>query len=49
MGHDAIVALYKEGMTEAKRVLKDGGLLFVKCQDEIVGSSSKVGALGHAA
>lgn len=36
MGHDAIVQLYAEGMGEARRVLRPGGQLWVKCQDEIV-------------
>ena len=35
MNHDAIQQLYRDGMQEAYRVLKDGGLLWVKCQDEI--------------
>jgi hypothetical protein len=35
MGHDALVQLYLDGMSEAHRVLKEGGLLFVKTQDEI--------------
>ena len=35
MGHDDIQQLYRDGMQEAYRVLKDGGLLWVKCQDEI--------------
>src|SRR5262249_35365394 len=36
MGHDAILRLYRDGMVEAVRILKpDGGLLMVKCMDEI--------------
>lgn len=35
MSHTDIQDLYRDGMQEAKRVLKDGGLLWVKCQDEI--------------
>jgi hypothetical protein len=27
--------LYEKGMTEACRILKPGGLLLVKCQDEV--------------
>jgi hypothetical protein len=33
--HDAIISLYREGYEEAKRLLKDDGILIVKCQDEI--------------
>ena len=33
--HDAIMALYHDGIVEAWRVLKPGGFLWVKCQDEI--------------
>jgi methylase of polypeptide subunit release factors len=33
--HDAILNLYRDGMVEARRVLKDRGMLWVKCQDEI--------------
>ena len=32
---NAVLSLYLEGMTEAKRVLKRGGFLVVKCQDQI--------------
>lgn len=31
----AVVDLYEEGMAEAERVLRPGGLLWVKCQDGI--------------
>jgi hypothetical protein len=34
MRHREIVGLYRAGMTEALRVLKPGGTLWVKCQDE---------------
>lgn len=34
-GHDAVMALYRESMMEAVRVLKHGGYLVVKCQDTI--------------
>jgi SAM-dependent methyltransferase len=34
-GRANIRALYVEGVKEARRVLKDGGILIVKCQDEI--------------
>lgn len=33
--HEKILKLYEDGMMEAWRVLKPGGLLWVKCQDEI--------------
>ena len=35
LSHDGIIKLYAEGMVEALRVLKPGGYLLVKCQDEI--------------
>jgi len=34
-GHDAVMALYRDVMTEGARVLKLGGYLIVKCQDTI--------------
>jgi hypothetical protein len=34
MRHPEIVAMYREGMTEALRVLRPGGTLWVKCKDE---------------
>jgi hypothetical protein len=39
--HDGIIDLYVGGMREAKRVLKDKGLLWVKCKDEIEGSRQR--------
>lgn len=33
--HEAVLDLYFEAAKEAKRVLRDGGLLIVKCQDEV--------------
>jgi len=36
--HRDIIQLYRSGMTEANRVLCDGGLLLVKCKDEIESS-----------
>jgi hypothetical protein len=33
--HDAVVDLYCRAGTEAKRVLKTGGIFIVKCQDEV--------------
>lgn len=35
LDHDAIRALYRAGMAEARRVLRPGGLLWVKCKDEL--------------
>jgi hypothetical protein len=36
--HKDIIQLYREGMVEARRVLTVGGLLLVKCKDEIESS-----------
>jgi DNA modification methylase len=33
--HKDIINLYREGMVEAKRILKEGGLLWVKCMDQV--------------
>ncbi len=33
--HAAVVELYEEGGREAGRVLRDGGVFIVKCQDEV--------------
>jgi hypothetical protein len=33
--HTDIMTLYREGIAEASRVLRSGGLLWCKCQDEI--------------
>ena len=33
--HEAVLEIYKEGGKEAHRVLKDGGVFIVKCQDEV--------------
>ena len=41
MYHDDILELYRQGMTEAKRILKRGGLLLVKCQDEVESSKQR--------
>ena len=38
LDHKGIIKLYRDGMREAFRVLKPGGLLCVKCQDEIESS-----------
>lgn len=34
LNHAGIIALYRQGMREAQRVLRLGGLLWVKCKDE---------------
>jgi hypothetical protein len=39
--HDDILDLYRGGITEAARVLKRGGLLLLKCQDEIIGGRQR--------
>lgn len=39
--HDDIIQLYREGMTEAYRILKKNGYLFVKCKDEIESSKQR--------
>lgn len=35
LSHSGIMQLYQKGMEEGARILKSGGLLIVKCQDEI--------------
>jgi hypothetical protein len=35
VGHEGIIRLYEQGMTEATRILRRNGLLLVKCQDEV--------------
>jgi hypothetical protein len=35
MNNDAILRLYRQGMVEARRILRRGGLLWLKCKDEI--------------
>lgn len=39
--HRDIIQLYREGMIEAARVLQPGGLLLVKCKDEIESSKQR--------
>ncbi|MFC1600832.1 hypothetical protein ACFL34_00590 [Candidatus Sumerlaeota bacterium] len=41
MYHSEIMQLYRDGMAEAKRILMGGGLLMVKCQDEVESSSQR--------
>ncbi len=38
---DDVLTLYREGMREAKRVLRDNGYLFVKCQDGIESNTQR--------
>jgi hypothetical protein len=38
MYHNDIINLYRDGLVEAHRVVKKGGLVLVKCQDEIESS-----------
>lgn len=33
--HDGVIQLYADAMAEARRVLKPGGFLWVKCKDEV--------------
>ena len=39
--HTEIVAMYKAGMSEAHRILRRGGLLWLKCKDEIDGQKQR--------
>jgi hypothetical protein len=39
--HAGIMALYHDGMTEAVRVLRDGGQLWVKCKDTIASEQQR--------
>lgn len=39
--HEDILELYRGGIVEAARVLKRGGLLLVKCQDEIINARQR--------
>ncbi len=45
--HANIIDLYRDGMTEAHRVLKPKGLLLVKCKDEIESSKQQMQALAY--
>ena len=40
-GADAMIQFYFDGMIEARRILKTGGLLMVKCMDEIMGGKQQ--------
>ena len=40
--HGAILALYIEGAHEAYRVLKDNGVLILKCQDEVCAGKQRL-------
>jgi hypothetical protein len=39
--HEDILQLYREGLTELKRITKPGGFILCKCQDEIYGCKQK--------
>jgi len=40
--HDAVLELYYQAAKEAKRVLRHGGLLIVKCQDEVCAGKQRL-------
>ncbi|HEY7223448.1 MAG TPA: DNA methyltransferase [Micromonosporaceae bacterium] len=40
--HEAVLALYVVAGKEAARVLKDGGILIVKCQDEVCANRQRL-------
>jgi hypothetical protein len=40
--HDDIIQLYREGMAEGYRILKSGGLMLVKCKDEVEGGRQRM-------
>lgn len=40
--HEAVLDLYFQAAKEAKRVLRDGGLLIVKCQDEVCANKQRL-------
>jgi hypothetical protein len=42
MCHENVVALYLGGILEARRVLKRGGLLFIKCQPAVADHKQKL-------
>ena len=39
--HDQIIGLYRDGMAEACRVLRDGGQLWVKCKDSLASEKQR--------
>lgn len=43
LSHRDIMEGYRDGMTEAKRILKPGGTLWVKCADEVEASHQRRG------
>lgn len=40
--HDAVLSLYLEAGSEARRVLRRGGVLIVKCQDEVSANTQRL-------
>ena len=40
--HEAVLALYFDAAKEAWRVLKNGGILIVKCQDEVCANRQRL-------
>jgi hypothetical protein len=40
--HDAVVKLYREAAVEAARVLRDEGVLILKCQDEVSANKQRL-------
>jgi hypothetical protein len=40
--HDDIIQLFRDGMIEGHRILKPGGLMLVKCKDEIESGKQKI-------
>lgn len=40
--HAAVIRTYNEGILEASRVLRGGGIILVKCQDEIEDHKQKL-------
>ena len=40
--HDAVIDLYFKAGQEAKRILKDGGVFIVKCQDEVSANAQRL-------
>lgn len=43
LDHTGIIQLYRDGMIEAQRVLRPGGLLWIKCMDEIESGKQRWG------